>query len=414
MRDIMNTIKPGEQNRLSADTQERSFRISERYPFIRRLCAMALLPAVIFSGCGAAAGEDQSGKTQASGTSDAENADKSSVETGSTGTGSSEDTALVTTGTGADDDPMEWSGMYFDTVISIRLYGDKAAEWMQGCADLCSHMENTLSAQKETSELYQVNHRTEQTVTVSDDLAACIEEGLKYSEMSDGAFDITILPVKDLWDFEDSSHEGTVPDDKDIQEQLKKVDYTKVHLDGNELSFDSPDTMLDLGGIAKGYISGKLKDYLTKEGCQSALINLGGNVRAIGTKPDGTDWTVGIQTPFDDRGTVLTTVSTADDSVISSGIYERYFKKDGKIYHHILDPRTGYPAETDLNQVTVLGEDDAAGDALATIGIVLGQEGMKDFLQKNHLTDTETVLFTDKDNAYTWYPSAPEGTEDEQ
>jgi len=324
--------------------------------------------------------------------------------TASDSTGKAE---LVTTGTGAADDPMEWSGMYFDTMISIRLYGDRAAEWMQGCADYCSSMENTLSAEKETSELYRVNHRTKQTVTVSDDLAECIEEGLKYSEMSDGAFDITILPVKDLWDFEENSHEGTVPDDADIQEQLKKVDYTKVHLNGNELSFDSPDTMIDLGGIAKGYISGKLKEYLTGEGCRSALINLGGNVRAIGTKPDGSEWTVGIQTPFDDRGTVLTTLSTSDDSVISSGIYERYFESNGKIYHHIIDPRTGYPAETDLNQVTVVGEDDAAGDALATIGIVLGENGMKKFLKAHNLTSSETVLFTDQDNSYAWYPSDP-------
>jgi len=311
-------------------------------------------------------------------------------------------------------EPLDWTGTYFDTVISLRIYGSEAEKWMKGAVAICQQMEDTLSAQKKDAELYAVNHRTSQSMEISDELADCIAAGLKYSQMSEGAFDITILPVKDLWNFESEDHKGIVPDQADIAEALKKVDYRKVHLDGNTISFDSPDTEIDLGGIAKGYISGKLCEYLESEGCRAALINLGGNVRAIGTKPDGTDWTVGIQTPFDDRGTVLTTVSTADDSVISSGIYERYFKKDGKIYHHILDPRTGYPAETDLNQVTVLGEDDAAGDALATIGIVLGQEGMKDFLQKNHLTDTATVLFTDKDNAYTWYPSAPGGAEDEQ
>lgn len=386
-------------------------RTSYRRSGTLRVGAVFLLSAVFLSGCGTgsagAAWSSPNAEVSASAGS-SKNAEEVTTSESST------ETALVTSGTGAADDPMEWSGMYFDTVISIRLYGDQAAEWMQGCADYCSRMENTLSAQKETSELYQVNHRTEQTVTVSDDLAECIEEGLKYSEMSDGAFDITILPVKDLWDFEEDSHEGTVPDDADIQEQLKKVDYTRVHLNGNELSFDSPDTMIDLGGIAKGYISGKLEDYLVSEGCSSALINLGGNVRTIGTKPDGSEWTVGIQTPFDDRGTVLTTLNTADDSVISSGIYERYFESNGKIYHHILDPRTGYPADTDLNQVTVVGEDDAAGDALATIGIVLGEEGMKEFLQTNDLTSTETVLFTDQENQYEWYPAEPDvsqGTE---
>jgi thiamine biosynthesis lipoprotein len=355
-------------------------------PLITEAVSMALVSCILFVSAEGAAG-GSSGES-------------ASVES----QGTSEEIYAAMTGTGADDDPVEWTGMYFDTSISIRLYGDDAREWMEGAVEYCAKMENTLSAQKETSELYKVNHRTEQTVTVSDELAECISEGLKYSEMSDGAFDITILPVKDLWDFESEDHTGEVPDDNAIQEELKKVDYTKVHLDGNTLTFDSADTMIDLGGIAKGYISAKLKEYLVDQGCMSGLINLGGNVSVIGSKPDGSDWTVGIQTPFDDRGTVLTTVSVSDTSVISSGIYERYFEVDGTIYHHILDPRTGYPAETDLNQVTVIGDDDVAGDALATIGIVLGKDGMEQFLEENGLDQTEQVIFTDRDNEVSYFP----------
>lgn len=367
---------------------------------IRAAAVLAAVP-LLFTGCGAdffAEGTGDGGSAAGPAGAAAESA----------GNGMTEETddadRIVMTGTGAADDPVEWAGTYFDTAISLMIYGDDAQAWMKSAVSICRRMENTLSAQKETAELYQVNHRHEQTVEVSDDLAACIREGLKYSEMSDGAFDITILPVKELWDFESGDHEGKVPDDEDIREQLKKVDYTQVHLDGNQLSFDSSDTMIDLGGIAKGYISGKLKDYLKKEGCTSALINLGGNISTIGTKPDGSAWNVGIQKPFDSRGEVLTTVRVSDESVISSGIYERYFKSGGKLYHHILDQRTGKPAETDLDQVTVVGEDDAAGDALATIGIVLGKEKTEQFLSDHGLADSVRVLFTDRNLDYTWYP----------
>lgn len=367
---------------------------------IRAAAVLAAVP-LLFTGCGA----DFSAEGTGDGGSAAGPAGAAAESAGNGVTEETDDAdRIVMTGTGAADDPVEWAGTYFDTAISLMIYGDDAQAWMKSAVSICRRMENTLSAQKETAELYQVNHRHEQTVEVSDDLAACIREGLKYSEMSDGAFDITILPVKELWDFESGDHEGKVPDDEDIREQLKKVDYTQVHLDGNQLSFDSSDTMIDLGGIAKGYISGKLKDYLKKEGCTSALINLGGNISTIGTKPDGSAWNVGIQKPFDSRGEVLTTVRVSDESVISSGIYERYFKSGGKLYHHILDPRTGKPAETDLDQVTVVGEDDAAGDALATIGIVLGKEKTEQFLSDHGLADSVRVLFTDRNLDYTWYP----------
>jgi thiamine biosynthesis lipoprotein len=161
--------------------------------------------------------------------------------------------------------------------------------------------------------------------------------------------------------------------------------------------------MIDLGGIAKGYISEQLKSYLREEGCSSAMINLGGNVSSLGTKPGGAPWIVGIQKPFSDRGEILTTVESTDNAVISSGIYERYFRANGKFYHHILDPQTGYPAETDLNQVTIIGEDDAACDALATIGIILGREKTKKLAEK--LDAPVKILFTGRNNELEWYPS---------
>ena len=299
-----------------------------------------------------------------------------------------------------DDNSASMTGIYFDTVISIKIYGDKKEELLKGAFNICKEMENVMSADSSESELYQVNHRSENTVHISEELAECIKAGLYYSKISDGAFDITILPVRQLWNFKEDDHKGTVPDAAEIKEKLQAVGYEKVHLDGQELSFDDDNTMIDLGGIAKGYISSKLKEYLKNAGCTSAMINLGGNVSSLGTKPNGNNWVVGIQKPFDMSGEILTTVESKDNAVISSGIYERYFEADGKIYHHILDPRTGYPVDTNYNEVTVVGSDDTACDALATIGISLGEEGMRNLVEENGL-DVE-VMFTDRENEFHW------------
>lgn len=308
---------------------------------------------------------------------------------------------LAVTGCGRNtsENEAERTGTFFNTAISLKIYDEKAEALMDACFDMAEEMENIFSAQKEGSELYELNHRTEQTVTVSDDLAACLSAGLAFGELSEGAFDITILPVRNLWDFE--SGEGKVPDEKELEKALEAVDYTKVHIDGNVVSFDSEETMIDLGGIAKGYISGKMKAYLADEGCQSALINLGGNVSTLGTKPDGSQWTVGVQEPFSDRGELLETVEAENDEcVISSGIYERYFEEDGVLYHHILDARTGYPVETQLNQVTLVGMEDMALDALSTICILEGREKAEEILKAY---DPEIkALFTDTKNQIEW------------
>ncbi len=296
------------------------------------------------------------------------------------------------------------SAFYFDTVIDLEITGENAEELAGGCIRICQEMEDTLSAQKEGSELYELNHRSEQSVEVSDDLAACIESGLGYSAMSDGLFDITILPVRDLWDF--TGEDPQVPSDGDLKAAVKKVDYRKVHVSGNTVTFDSPDTQIDLGGIAKGYISMKLRTYLRENGCTNALINLGGNVSAIGENPSGRPWKIGIQTPFAARGTVLEALENTDTCNVTSGTYERYFEKDGVRYHHLLDPFTGYPADTGLNQVTVVTDNDVEADALSSICLLMGREKAEEFLREN-ISDVR-VQFVDTQNQTVWYPSETE------
>lgn len=292
------------------------------------------------------------------------------------------------------------TGVYFDTVVDIRVFGEDAEELLQGCFALCEEAELTLSAHKEGSELYRLNHRNSESAEVSEELAVCISRGLEYAEMSEGKFDITILPLRELWDFE--AEDAAVPEQKDIDEALAKVDYRKVHVDGTTVTFDDPETQIDLGGIAKGYISGKLKQYLAGEGCTSALINLGGNVSVLGTKPDGSSWNVGIQEPFADRGTVFETVEIGSGCVISSGTYERYFEQDGELYHHILDPETGRPVITDLQQASVVGEEDILCDAFSTICILAGKEEAEQIAERNGLD--VRIFFVGEDHEGTWYP----------
>ncbi len=268
-------------------------------------------------------------------------------------------------------------GFYFDTIIGIEAYGDPddVDSAIEHAFALCQDIEKTFSRTREDSELYALNHRTEQSVEVSDQLAYVIGEGLSYYELSEGKFDITIAPVSELWDFK--SENPQVPDAEAIAEAVKKVDAANVHVQGNTVTFDSPDTMIDLGAIVKGYAADILKECLKEDGITSGLINLGGNVMSIGKKPDGTDWEVGIQKPFADRNQVITKVKAADCSVVSSGVYERYFEQNGIRYSHILDASTGYPADTDLWQATVVTESSMQGDALSTVCMLLGYEKAK-------------------------------------
>ena len=293
------------------------------------------------------------------------------------------------------------TGMYFDTVIDIRICDPDADRLLKECFDICREMELTLSAQDKESELYRLNHRTEQQAEVSEDLAECIRRGLEFGEISGGAFDITILPLREIWDFE--GEDPAVPSQEAIEEALKKVDYRRVHVQNTTVRFDDPETQIDLGGIAKGFISARLKAFLEEQGCTSALINLGGNVSAIGTKPDGSGWIVGIQEPFADRGTVFDTVEIHGGCVISSGTYERYFTENNVKYHHILDPQTGYPAETELEQASVSGEDDVLCDAFSTVCILLGKEQAEQIVKEQNW-DLD-ILFIDHTHTGEWFRS---------
>ncbi len=283
----------------------------------------------------------------------------------------------------------EKTTFYFDTVVRISFYTDGDGEaLMDHCMQMCDAFEKTFSRTDETSELYAVNHRSGSRVEVSEGIARLVSVGLAYYEKSGGKFDITVAPLSDLWDFK--SEDAKAPKKEQIAEALAKVDASKVHVDGNTLVFDSPDTMLDLGALAKGYAADQIKAYLTGEGVTSGLINLGGNVLAIGSRPDGEKWRIGVQRPFAGRGETVTVLEVADQTVVSSGIYERYFEQDGHIYHHILDPENGYPTQGDLEEVTVICDSSLEGDALSTACLAVGSDAAWDLIRETQ--DAQAVF----------------------
>ncbi|MEY8352937.1 FAD:protein FMN transferase [Lachnospiraceae bacterium 54-53] len=271
-------------------------------------------------------------------------------------------------------EPVTKSGFLLNTFVTVTLYDKDDPEILDGCLELCRSYEKIFSRTMEESEVYQLNHRDPglQTVSVSEDVANLIAKGEYYSRLSDGGFDITIEPLSSLWNF--TSPDPLVPPKDEIEQAVKKVDHRNLKLEGNRLTFLSADTTLDFGGVAKGYIADRMKDYLLEQGVKSAVINLGGNVLCVGEKPDGTPFKIGLQKPFADRNETIETFEIRDMSVVSSGVYERHFEQDGVNYHHLLNPRDGFPYENGLVSVTILSEISSDGDGLTTTCFSLGLE----------------------------------------
>ena len=243
----------------------------------------------------------------------------------------------------------------------------------------------------EDSEISAINRAGGQPVDVSDETAELIKLGIEYGELSGGLFDITIAPASTLWDFKDNES-GTLPDAGALKEAVTHIDYRQIQVDKDTVTLSDPDARIDLGGIAKGYIADRLKDYLEEEGVRHALINLGGNMAAVGDRYGGGPFRIGLQKPFASEGTAMTSVEITDQSVVTSGCYERYFEKDGTIYHHILDPRTGYPIQNGLYQVTIISDSSADGDALSTACYALGLEKGMELIES--LEGIEAVFVT--------------------
>jgi thiamine biosynthesis lipoprotein len=290
----------------------------------------------------------------------------------------------------ADTDSVSNTGFYLDTVITITAYGTDDSTVIDDCFSLIGDYEAMLSRTMEGSDIWNVNHSGGEPVTVSEETADLIELALDYSELSGDAFDISLAPYSILWDFQNNT--GTIPSEEEIEEAGSHTGLDNLTIDGTTVTLADPDAAIDLGGIAKGYIADRVKDLLLSEGIESALINLGGNVLTVGSKVDGSDWRIGIREPFADASDLAAVVSVNDKSVVTSGTYERYFEVDGVIYHHILDPQTGYPIQNSLDSVTILSDSSADGDALSTTCFVLGLEDGMELIES--LDEIEAMFIT--------------------
>lgn len=271
-------------------------------------------------------------------------------------------------------EPISKSGFLLNTFVTITIYDSQDTELLEESLALCREYENKLSRTIESSEISEINHRGPgvSTVTVSRDTAELIQKGLEFAKLSQGAFDITIEPVSSLWDF--SRGRDLVPEEDVLQRAVSQVDYRRVSVEGSEVRLASEDARLELGAIAKGYIADRIKDYLQDQGVESAVINLGGNVLCIGEKPDGSAFKIGLQKPFRDRNETIAVLNIRDQSVVTSGIYERCFEKDGMFYHHILNPEDGKPVSNGLISVTIVSPQSVDGDGLSTACFSMGLE----------------------------------------
>jgi thiamine biosynthesis lipoprotein len=319
---------------------------------MKKICLL-LAAVLLISGCG---------KNAVS----TENAESANRETS---------TSAATTEELTDSDPAVKELFAMDTYMTLTAYGEHGEDAVEAAAEEIDRIEKLVSTGEEDSEISQLNR--EGKAEVSEDTYELIERSMELGTSTDGAFDITIYPLMQAWGFTDQNFR--VPEEAELKGLLKYTGRDKISLDTSTRTVSLMEgTEIDLGGIAKGYTSARIMDIFREYGVTSGIVSLGGNVQALGTKTDGTKWRVAIENP-DKEEDYIGILSIEDKAVITSGGYERYFEEDGVTYHHILDPETGYPAESGLTSVTIVSEDGTMADGLSTSLFIMGKEKAVDY-----------------------------------
>ncbi|MCM1538681.1 MAG: FAD:protein FMN transferase [bacterium] len=290
-------------------------------------------------------------------------------------------------------EPVVRNGFYFDTVISITLYGEssKLSPLFDEIFALCESCEAMFDRTAENSDIAMINASAGTPVAVHPETIFLLQAACSYAELTGGLVDPTIAPLLSLWGFGDTdtqsdppdrgvSSDLTLPPDADaLSEACRHIDYHTIVIDeqAGTVMLTDPQAAIDLGFIAKGYIADRIRDYLVSQNVTSAIINLGGNILCIGEKPDHSAYRVAVRYPFGGAEDVIEALAVRDQSVVTSGVYERFIEVDGTRYHHILNPQTGYPVENGLLSVTIVADSSTDADALSTACFVLGlSDGM--------------------------------------
>mgnify|MGYP000370821110 CR=1 FL=1 len=336
--------------------------------FINKIIVVCLCASVFAGGCGQS-GQDttKSKKSESTGSS------KKSTEQASSDTEASKDIFAM------------------DTYMTVTAYGENAEVAVDAAEVEIERLDALLSTGDADSEIAKLN--ADGNAKLSEDAGYLVERALELYQETDGTFDIAIYPVMEAWGF--PTQNFRVPSQEALDQLLPLTDAGNISYDKatKKISFGAEGMKIDLGGIAKGYTSSRIMDIYKENGISSGLVNLGGNVQALGTK-----WKIAVQSP-DDTEDYLGILSVQDKAVITSGGYERYFEQDGVTYHHIIDAKTGYPAESGLVSVTIVSKDGTLADGLSTSLFIMGEEKAADFWRK-HKDDFDAILMSDNGTLY--------------
>lgn len=280
-------------------------------------------------------------------------------------------TVLTLTGCSNKQGEASYTGGFFamDTYISATVYGEGVEAAAKSAKEEILRLESLLSVTDANSDIGKINGSGGKGAEVSEETAELIGYAGEMCEKSGGSLDITMYPIVREWGF--TTGEYKIPDSSTLTALLSKVDYKSIKIDGNYIAVPQ-DVMIDLGAVTKGYAGDKAIRILKENGITSGLVNLGGNVQVLGRKPDGTDWSIGVQDPFGEG--YFCVLNVHDKAVVTSGNYERYFEENGKSYWHIIDPADGFPADNGIVSATVIGDSGAYCDALSTALFVMGKE----------------------------------------
>lgn len=276
------------------------------------------------------------------------------------------------------------------TVCTVNLFEDGSRGLYSRIFKRLSEIDSRFSVNKKNSDISKINDAAGlHPVSVHEDVAYVLRYALEIAEKSGGEFDPSIGPLVRLWGI--NTPHAKIPAEREIQEARSLVDFRKVRLEGNSVFLEEKGMSLDLGGIAKGYAADEIADILRENSVSRAVLDLGGNVYVYGRKSDGSPWHVGIRNPYGASGSPAMVLSLEDSmSVVTSGVYERFFIRDGNLYHHILDPKTGSPAQRDFLSVTILDSSSMRADALSTAAFLMGME-------KYSVTFTSPAVFIKRD-----------------
>ncbi len=276
-----------------------------------------------------------------------------------------------------------------DTVMTVTAYGRNSDAAVDAAVEEIERLDALLSTGDENSEITRLNESGE--AVLSETSAELMERSIEFYQSTNGLFDVAIYPLMDLWGF--TNQQYRVPDEGELVEAIALSDPALINYSAEDrmISFSEPGMAIDFGGIAKGYTSARIMEIFREHGIESGIVNLGGNIHVLGSKTDGSAWRIAVKDPKND-GSFMGVLEARDCAMITSGGYERFFEEDGISYHHIIDPRTGYPANSGLASVTIVSQDGTLADALSTALFIMGLDEATEYWRE-HFEEFDFIIF---------------------